>query len=242
MWIHVEVALKIAFLIDGGFFLKRFKTLYPGVDSHDAKEVAQRIKWLIGNHLKYQNNTRKCANHWSLLFRSFYYDARPYEKQGQRPVSRASVNYQASAEAKFRRALFQELRETPNMALRLGEVHKEGNRSWILKPKVQNDLLAGKRGINELTDDDFVPAFRQKGVDMRLGIDMASLCLKKQADVIVLVAGDSDFVPAAKLARREGVRIILDPLWQNVSDSLYEHIDGLYSGVARPSKATKQQG
>ena len=71
---------------------------------------------------------------------------------------------------------------------------------------------------------------------------MASLCLKKQADVIVLVAGDSDFVPAAKLARREGVRIILDPLWQNVSDSLFEHIDGLYSGVARPSNTRKQQG
>ena len=51
---------------------------------------------------------------------------------------------------------------------------------------------------------------------MRIGLDIASITLKKQANIIVLVSDDSDFVPAAKLARREGVRFILDPLWQNV--------------------------
>jgi hypothetical protein len=37
----------------------------------------------------------------------------------------------------------------------------------------------------------------------------------------------SDFVPAAKLARREGTDVILDPLGQAVHDHLFEHIDGL---------------
>lgn len=46
---------------------------------------------------------------------------------------------------------------------------------------------------------------QQKGVDMRVGVDIASLAYKKQVDQIILIAGDSDFVPAAKLARREGV-------------------------------------
>jgi uncharacterized LabA/DUF88 family protein len=50
------------------------------------------------------------------------------------------------------------------------------------------------------------------------------------------VAGDSDFVPAAKLARREGMEFILDPLWQNVNVDLFEHIDALQSGLARPSR------
>lgn len=75
---------------------------------------------------------------------------------------------------------------------------------------------------------------RQKGVDMRIGLDIASITLKKQADTIVLVAGDSDFVPAAKLARREGMEFILDPLWQKVNADLFEHIDGLQSGLKRP--------
>lgn len=77
---------------------------------------------------------------------------------------------------------------------------------------------------------------RQKGVDMRIGIDIAALALKKQADTLVLVAGDSDFVPAAKLARREGIDFILDPLWQQINADLFEHIDGLHSGFSKPKQ------
>lgn len=88
--------------------------------------------------------------------------------------------------------------------------------------------------MQNLTDDDFVPALRQKGVDMRIGLDIASLTLKGQADTIILVSGDADFVPAAKLARREGVRFVLDPLWQEIPADLNEHIDGLASGFPRP--------
>ena len=78
---------------------------------------------------------------------------------------------------------------------------------------------------------------RQKGVDMRIGLDIASITLKRQADAIILVAGDSDFVPAAKLARREGMEFILDPMWQKVNADLFEHIDGLQSGLTNPKKA-----
>lgn len=85
-----------------------------------------------------------------------------------------------------------------------------------------------------LQSGDVALGLRQKGVDMRIAIDIASLTLKKQVKTIVLVAGDSDFVPAAKLARREGIEFILDPLWQNVNDDLFEHIDALQSGLKRP--------
>ena len=50
---------------------------------------------------------------------------------------------------------------------------------------------------------------------------------KKQVDKIVLLAGDSDFVPAAKLARREGIDFVLDSLGRKIKDDLFEHIDGL---------------
>lgn len=85
---------------------------------------------------------------------------------------------------------------------------------------------------------DIALGLRQKGVDMRIGIDIASLALKKQVDTIVLVAGDSDFVPAAKLARREGIDFVLDPLWQAIHPDLHEHIDGLQSGLPRPTEAS----
>ena len=78
---------------------------------------------------------------------------------------------------------------------------------------------------------------KQKGVDMKIGIDIASLAYKKQVDKIVLISGDSDFVPAAKLARREGVDFVLDPMWVDIKPELYEHIDGLRTFAPNPNKA-----
>ncbi len=69
---------------------------------------------------------------------------------------------------------------------------------------------------------------------MRIGLDIASVAYKKQVDQIVLVAGDADFVPAAKLARREGIDFILDPMWNPIPSDLHEHIDGLRSTSPRP--------
>jgi uncharacterized LabA/DUF88 family protein len=87
-----------------------------------------------------------------------------------------------------------------------------------------------------LTSEHLRLGLRQKGVDMRIGLDISTLTLKKQVDTIILVTGDSDFVPAAKLARREGVEFILDPLWQCINDDLHEHVDGVTSGFRRPGE------
>ncbi|QRN41646.1 MAG: hypothetical protein GKC53_05955 [Neisseriaceae bacterium] len=43
---------------------------------------------------------------------------------------------------------------------------------------------------------------------MKMGLDICSLALKKQISKIILFAGDSDVIPAAKFSRREGI----DPL------------------------------
>lgn len=99
--------------------------------------------------------------------------------------------------------------------------------------------MSGDLDVSDLTDADFTPNLIQKGVDMRIGLDIASITLKKQADTIILVSGDSDFAPAARLARREGVTFILDPLWQDVLPDLHEHIDGLRSGFYDPKSRAR---
>ena len=73
----------------------------------------------------------------------------------------------------------------------------------------------------------FMLSVSQKGVDMRIGIDIASLAFKKQVDQIILISGDSDFVPAAKQARREGIDFILDSMRSPIKEDLFEHIDGM---------------
>ena len=74
---------------------------------------------------------------------------------------------------------------------------------------------------------------------MRIGLDIASVTLKKQVDKIVLISGDSDFVPASKLARREGIDFVLDPMGQNIAEDLFEHIDGLRSAYTQRKQKEK---
>ena len=55
---------------------------------------------------------------------------------------------------------------------------------------------------------------------------------------IILISGDSDFVPAAKQARREGIDFILDPMRSPIKEDLFEHIDGMRTKAPKlsPSK------
>ena len=69
------------------------------------------------------------------------------------------------------------------------------------------------------------PKINQKGVDMKIGLDIASISLKKQASKIILIAGDTDFVPVIKFARSEGVQIFISTLKKYCSPSLIEHSD-----------------
>lgn len=60
-----------------------------------------------------------------------------------------------------------------------------------------------------LTDADFDAKFEQKGVDMRIGLDMATLSSNKSVDLIALVTNDTDCIPAMKHARRSGLQVAL---------------------------------
>lgn len=100
-------------------------------------------------------------------------------------------------------------------------------------------LCNGKLSLDDLGEKHFTLAVNQKGVDMKIGVDIASLAYKKQVDKIVLISGDSDFVPAAKLARREGIDFVLDPMWVDIKPELFEHIDGLRTFAPNPTKKIK---
>lgn len=233
---------KVAILIDGGYYLRRLRYVRSDLDDSDPESVALSLSQLVNSHLRQVNETYHLANHRQLLYRCFYYDAVPFSEKAHQPISRRAIDYARTEEALFRSALFERLRRERNFALRLGEVTRPGDNSWIMRDDAQRQLLNGRKQVSELTDGDFVPNLRQKGVDIRIGLDIATITLKKQANIIVLVSGDSDFVPAARLARREGVTFVLDPLWQRVSPDLSEHIDLLRSGFSNPRGRTPQPG
>ncbi|MBL8505782.1 MAG: NYN domain-containing protein [Methylobacillus glycogenes] len=213
--------MPTAILIDGAYFIKRFRAIEPHNSDNAARAAECAFRWAIA-HLREGKAGKRRE-----LYRIFFYDCPPLDKRLQNPISGKGMDFSKSNEALFRHELHTLLKTKRKVALRLG--HLSTDTPWTIKPNKIDLLLKGKIQYSDLTEHDVVPNVRQKGVDMRIGIDISSLAFKKQVNQIILIAGDADFVPAAKLARREGVDFILDPMWQSIPANLNEHIDGLRS-------------
>jgi uncharacterized LabA/DUF88 family protein len=225
--------ISTAILIDGGFFLKRFRHVYPTLNPSDANLVATTMHDMACKHLWDKNGFR------SELYRIFFYDCPALTKRVHFPVSKRAHDYSKDSTSQFRASLHEEVKVLRKTALRLGRRDEE-NAAWQLTPAALKDLLQSKRTFDQLQDGDFTYYARQKVVDMKIGLDISSIAYKRLANQIVLVAGDSDFVPAAKLARREGIDFVLDPMWNHINPDLNEHIDGLRS--TSPNPARRNQG
>lgn len=224
------MSVKVAVLIDGGFFLKRARSSIENFEE-DGEKTANLIWSYAMRHVAHYRDKTEIEDS---LYRIFYYDCPPLEKKVHGPISNAAIDFSKTEQCQFRLTLFKALRAKRKMALRLGYLSKTSG--WKLRPNSQKSLLKGELRWSELTDDDFVYDVRQKAVDSRIAVDIASLSLKQQVDRIVLIAGDADFVPASKLARREGIDFVLDPLHNHIDESLHEHIDGCHSKGLRPKK------
>lgn len=127
-----------------------------------------------------------------------------------------------------------ELKHQRKLALRLGAIYENQSNYFTLSSDALKKLCNKKISFSDLEQNDFILNVTQKGVDMRIGIDIASLAYKHLVSQIILISGDSDFVPAAKLARREGIDFVLDPMWHKIRDDLYEHVDGITSQIKKP--------
>jgi hypothetical protein len=160
------------------------------------------------------------------MHRVLYYDCKPYTGSGRNkthpidgprpPVSAARRN--------FFNSVLTSLMSKPYFAVRLGEISFDG---WALTERATREILHRGR---PLSSSDFMPVLRQKGVDLRIGLDVALMAKDRLIDRIVVVSGDADIVPAMKLARREGVQVVLVSLDHAIKASLREHAD-LYRKV-----------
>ncbi|WP_420384762.1 NYN domain-containing protein [Roseivirga sp.] len=219
--------MKTAILVDGGFFIKRYKYI-KGFEKGDSPElVAKNLVSYCFKHILRVNQYRGRYNlDRTELYRIYYYDAKPFDGDSKNPISGKSISFKRTEQFRFRNSLFTELKKQRKIALRLGFL-KNSSKLWTIKARHTKGLFEGTVMLNELDANDLEYPLNQKAVDMKIGLDIATLAFKNQVDQIILIAGDSDFVPAAKFARREGVDLILDPMLNNIDPTLHEHIDGL---------------
>jgi uncharacterized LabA/DUF88 family protein len=143
------------------------------------------------------------------LLRALYYDCAPYQGRARLPVSGDEVVFDASG------GWLNELARRDLIAVRRGVLKFRG-----FKPR---RVPVSPRA---LADDDFRPDFEQKGVDMRIGLDMAVLAAKRSVERIILLTNDTDCAPAMKHVRKEGLQVVLAQLpGQSPPHELLEHTD-----------------
>lgn len=217
-------SISTAILIDGAFCLNRYRRVFRNGKNHNPETVVENIYRMSMRHLEDD-----------YLYRIIYYDCCPILKKTQNPITKTTIDFSKTKQSNYRLEIFKQLKKRRKVALRLGYLKESDN--WLIKPEQTKLLLNGKLKIEDLKEEHVFFEMRQKGVDIKIGLDIASLALKKMVNRIILISGDGDFVPAAKLARREGIDFILDPMWNNVNPTLYEHIDGLKSTCEKPPKS-----
>lgn len=222
----VRRPLITAIMVDGGFYRRRAHFLFGDKEPQDR---ADELMAYCRRHIRESRSN---------LYRVFYYDCPPSDKVLYHPLLKKQVNLRKSDQYRWANDFFTALIRKRKVAFRRGE-ELETQRGYFLKPAPLKDLCAGRKTVDDLTEQDFGFDIAQKGVDMRMGLDIASLAQAGIVNQIIMISGDSDFVPAAKYARRGGIDFLLDPMWAHVTDSLSEHVDGVRECVNRPPENEK---
>lgn len=156
------------------------------VSARHVKSIVTEIHSIV--------EAKLCSNGERLRWiRSYFYDTDPFEGTLRQPDGKI-LDLSHSFGARNQRRLLSELRYEDQVSVRSGVIRF---RAW------------------ESVNGVYRPIFQQKGVDMKIGLDIAWLATKKIADIIVLVTADSDFVSPMKLARREGAIVCICTLTDN---------------------------
>jgi uncharacterized LabA/DUF88 family protein len=196
---------KVAVLLDGGFVVKRLKYFLDG----EYPSAAQVLEF-----------AHRCVADDEELFRIYYYDCPPFEGTSTNPVSKEEVDFNKTAVHAQLGRLQEELAVADDVAFRQGALNLNG---WRLNRYRARQIQKSGRPLEA---SDFEPDFEQKRVDMKIGLDVAWLAIQHIVEKVVLVAGDTDFIPAMKFARQQGVRVVVVPMENPyTSDSLRHHAD-----------------
>lgn len=158
------MSISYAMLLDGGFVRRKLSTANSPVDAAGIAAFTKAMAAL------------PCVAGMR-LHRIYFYDAKPLEGHATVPLGGGTIDFGSSNVASRNKRIQAALLREPFFALRFGELVHEG---WQLKPRVLNKAAAPV--IVQSTD--FQPTIRQKGVDMRIGLDIANLTLKRQVQII----------------------------------------------------------
>ncbi len=190
--------MKIAILIDGGFLRVVAKKAQKRYDPDFIERFAHA-----------------CKADDEDIFRILYYDCAQYDGTVKLPISGRSHTFVADD------LWLRTLSHKNLFAVRQGVLKFRG-----YVPRKRRNPTPMTAEVAPLTDEDFKPTFEQKGVDMRIGLDVAAYSANRAVDRIVLVSADTDCVPALKYGRKAGMQaVLIQPEKIHLAPELLVHAD-----------------
>ncbi len=202
---------KVAYIIDGGFFTKLFLKHFKKFPT--ANDVEEYIKTI-------QNILMKKTQLPLSIYRVFFYDCKPNNRSWNNPFNNQEQPFHNKKSIKDNEALQKELELKNYFAVRYGDLKKRNGNNLTIK----GDKIGELKTRKVMATDVYMETI-QKGVDMKMGLDVASITSKKLCSHLVLISGDTDLIPAMKLARKEGVCVCLHRFVKEIHQDLFSHSD-----------------
>jgi len=181
----------------------------------DWDNIKRRIfdKKRFPQELSYKQNDLRCFLCFFLkfldknedLYRIFFYTAKPYNKDLEEHFKDLEKHFSREDLEEIKKSIIERSKNISNII-----------NNFLHNLSVQN-YIALRLGSLSFDGWDFTtnpprPKFKQKKVDMLIGLDIAHLAYKKLVKRILLFSYDTDIQPALKVARIEGLQIILPVL------------------------------
>lgn len=217
---------KTAILVDGNYYLRRARVLWG--DKSPLDRVSELHEYAL-KHIGFACDGCVESEPRS-LYRLFFYDCPPLQNVNVwQPWDGKNRCFNSKdPEYLWKTEFLNKLSLMRKAALRLGEI-TVGGLHYAMREQAIKDVVNGRRSVSDLTKKDYrLVGMKQSGVDMRIGLDVASMASSGVVDQIVLIAGDADFVPAVKLARRSGIDFLIDPMGNtNIRNEFVAQSDGV---------------
>lgn len=161
---------KVAILVDGGFYRENAKRLFG---KKGGKESAQELVNYCNYHIQDSRDKDK-----KFLYKVFYYDCSPEKATIIHPLSKDLIDLSRTSQYIWMNEFIYELTHQRKFCLRMGRLAVE-QAKYVFHPQVVERLCNKEITVDDLKKNDFKLDVKQKGVDMQIGIDIASLAYKK---------------------------------------------------------------
>ncbi|WP_419951003.1 hypothetical protein [Candidatus Palauibacter sp.] len=212
---------RFAILVDGDYMKKQLESTLKRFPTVQDFRAERRIFYYTADVSSMLTPTFTLSPGRSSVHRIFYYTADPYDGTQSNPL-RGAINFATSRTHQQNTALIEQLEREDDVAVRRGVVVPRSGLA-VDKPFHKSTDQTTRTNAALAPPPISVPISSRKA--STIGLDIATLALKRLVTDIVVVTGDLDMVPAFKLARTEGLRVYVDMMGAGGRRKLRVHSD-----------------